>query len=192
MQKISDNTNDKTTILVTGSPSEEYLKYVLKDYFEVLEDFSSSKKQYESSSFNIAIMVGLERAHFDLESFKVEFEENEQNFGAIICIENLNPRPETLVNNIKILEKCFSSSMLNNLLYFFFASNGKLDLDTLREKALNFNEVFNVLNIQHDSKKRRDFVNTRIHTLHDPPKKEIFIKRSSSSFFKNFYIKFYV
>ena len=85
----------------------------------------------------------------------------------IICLENLNPRPETLLNDIKILRECFESS--NELkekifLIFTFSNRNQSKLAELRSDILNFNAMFQILNVVSDEEKHA-FVENKVWIL---------------------------
>ncbi len=48
----------------------------------------------------------------------------------------MNPRPETLMNSMKTLERIFSSYELEELLFVFFTSNEDIDEKYVKESFL--------------------------------------------------------
>ena len=155
--------NDKKSILITGSTNTENLNLILSD-FDVKNISNIAEKKYVIEDCTLFIEIDLDRTHFDISTFENKIN-TFPNLKAIICLENLNPRPETLVNNIKILGDAFEQKLLKTNLYFCFTSNNKLDINYVRESALQFNEVFRVIGIQHDKKLKDQFVKDKIYTL---------------------------
>jgi hypothetical protein len=155
----------KKNILITGSPSSDWLKFLLEKVFQIHEPFDDSKFQFESESYILNIGCGLEKASFNFESYRNKCNQIKSNLIAIISIENLNPRPETLLNNMKIFERIFSTDDFNNYFFFFFTSSLSLKVEEIRSSFLQFNEVLRILRL--NSNQLATFVNQRIHFLNE-------------------------
>ena len=153
----------KKHVLVTGSPNSDQINYLLKSIFSVKESYKDSKKDYETDLYILSIECGLEKASFNIETYRNKCNRIKTNLAAIISIENLNPRPETLVNNMKILERTFSSDELSKLLYIFFTSDHSIKIDEIRDSFLQFNEILRILRLNNST--QRAFVNQKIHLL---------------------------
>ena len=162
----------KKNILITGSPSTDWLKFLLENVFQINEPFNDlNKSHYESESYILNIACGLEKASFSFESYRNHCNQIKSNLVGIISIENLNPRPETLLNNAKIFERIFSSDDLNKYLYFFFTSSQSFKVEEIRNSFLQFNEVLRILRL--NSNQQTTFVNQRIHLLNESSNKSI-------------------
>ena len=136
--------SEKKRFLITGSPKLESLIFLLRNVFSIKEPSNDLNKDYETDKFIVTIACDLERANFNFESFQTRCNNIRKNLRAIITIENLNPRPETLMNSMKKLGEIFSSSELEKSLYVIFTSNDNIDETYIRESFLQFNAVFDI------------------------------------------------
>jgi len=156
--------SEKKRFLITGSPKLESLIFLLRNVFSIKEPSNDFNKDYETDKFIITIACDLERANFNFKSFQTRCNNIRRNLRAIITIENLNPRPETLNNSMKKLGEIFSSSELEKSLYVIFTSNDNIDETYIRESFLQFNVVFDILGISNEINKNK-FAKDRVHLL---------------------------
>ena len=80
----------------------------------------------------------------------------------IYLLENLNPRPETLDNDMTILSGLFAKQKLEHILKIYFTGNSHQSLETIRSEFLKFDSFFDYLGIRNDDAKKREFVKNRI------------------------------
>ena len=164
-KKRFDFFNDLVTskYLVTGSASEQSISKLLSKEFKT--NFISSKLEYDYSSFampkRIYVRCDLNRSRFDKNEFKCFC--NKIKPSKIFLIENLNPRPETLENDMNILAGVFTRNELrDNVNIFFTGSNA--NMDSIKSSFLSFNSFFNYLGICNEYEKKR-FTETKIFVL---------------------------
>ena len=162
---IKINEKKKKQVLITGSPSAYWLDFIMKRVFSIQEPIVDSKTEYESDCFHLILAYGLETAAFDINSFRNKCNQLKSTLSAIITIENLNPRPETLSNNMKILERVFSTNELNKHLFFFFTSSQTVKLDELRMAFLQFQEVIRILRLE--TAQHKSFIKERVHLMNE-------------------------
>jgi hypothetical protein len=159
---------NKKTILVTGYAREDKLKFLLENVYKIDGEYQQSTATYESNDYKFIVYLGLDSGDFDRNKFR-ETCKNIKNLTAIICIENLNPRSNSLKGNLEELRYVFTSDELREKLYVFFtfgSSTKPSSLEKLREDVLDFNEMFNMLNV--NDKKR--FVAKKVWNLDLIPK----------------------
>ena len=160
------NTPELKGALVTGSADddEDTKKLLFQDLFRIQNFPTSSKNDfYLRNHFKIIEYCNLNKLSFDKNDFRRKIQA-ETNLKAIICIENLNPRPETLLNDINILKNTFTAADLRNNLYFYFTFSTKhVDLNEFREAFLEYDMIFEYLNIPQN--KRRAFADERVWLL---------------------------
>ena len=97
----------KRFFIVTGSVSEPTITRILKCLFNF--DYDPNKRLY--ISFNLAVYVNcdLNKITFDFVEFRKKCFQY-KNLCGIICIEDLNPRPQTLNGDLNELTKLFSEN----------------------------------------------------------------------------------
>jgi hypothetical protein len=165
----------KRYFIVTGSASENSISQVLKKVFNFRYD--PEKNEYSSKDSicdslqecisrskyiqNCVVYVNcnLNRSSFELNELKQKYiDYKRKNLCGVICIENLNPRPETLENDIKVLNNVFTSSELEYLLNIVCTSSSyDLNIDTIRSEFLKFNVLFSYLNINNEKDAVREY-----------------------------------
>ena len=131
-------------ILISGSADDEAKKQLYECLFQIKYDSSIEQREY--NRFKIIEQTDLNRLEFNKTNFIDKCNKIKNNLKAIICLENLNPRPETLLNDVKILSECFTSNELKEKIFFVFTfSNGSKYLVELRNDILKFNTLFDYL-----------------------------------------------
>ena len=168
IKKIEPESN-REVYLITGSASEDNIRLLLKKKFN-LDNYNPSIKEYSLSDDYIRVLVdcNLFKHDFSLSEFRNKCNAIKSDLKEIICFENLNPRPETLVDDMNILKRVFSSKELKDKMVICFTSNQKLKLSEVQSYAKNFDFLFiDVLMIQSGSleKEKEEFINKSIKTL---------------------------
>ena len=137
-------------ILLTGSASSEYVKTFLNDKYKITYEPTTIEYKLNSST-KLIVSCDLNKAAFDLKSFELKYNEIKSGLKQIVCIENLNPRPETLDADLNVLSKVFSSLELRNYLNIVFKSSSQRDLDLseIRKSSASFNVLFNALGLKY-------------------------------------------
>ena len=136
-------------ILLTGSASSEYVRTFLGDKYQI--SYEPTTNEYKlNSSTQLIVKCDLNKAAFDLKSFELKYNEIKDGLKQIVCIENLNPRPETLEADLNVLSKVINSKELRNYLFIVFKSSTKpdSDLSEIRSSSANFNVLFNALGLK--------------------------------------------
>jgi len=145
---------DKKSILISGSATDQVKKELYKVLFKLDYDDSNEKEIEYDNRFKIIEQTDLNRLKFNKEDLCNRVQ---NDLKLIICLENLNPRPETLLNDIKILSECFKSSneLKEKIVFIFTFSNRNQSkkLADLRSDILNFNALFHYLNVASDQEK---------------------------------------
>jgi hypothetical protein len=135
-------------ILITGSASEETIEK-LQNLFHTC---------FNESEVHVDVMC---KNFFNVNDLK---QKSDKNWFAIIYICNLSPRPETLMNDTKILTEVFSRFMLKQKTFFFFKHTSDSisnSLNQFRNGCLEYNSWFRYLDIQHINDKT-DLVDKKI------------------------------
>lgn len=99
---------------------------------------------------------------FNLEDFKQECH-NDNEIHAILLIVSLNPRPESLIDDFKVLNRVLSPRGLHEKLFLLFnpsQSNSLNKLEKLRKSVSDFDTIFSDLNI-YKLNDKEDFVKNR-------------------------------
>lgn len=162
----------KKNILLTGTTNNEkliLLKKILpydQNDFDIINDdefFINNTHFYKDFSLN--------KLSFNLNDFKSIANKIK---GSIICLENLNPRADTLIENIKILNNVFGSDRLKKdlILLFTFTEENSKSLDQIRNSVLDYNVLFKFLNI-HVNTEKIEFLSTRLWLLEEIYKNEL-------------------
>lgn len=155
--------NYRRNILVTGSACEETIELLKKT---LPQHTKKSEREYTlPNQCSIYLNCDLNKSNFCFDGFKTKCNQIRDTLEAIIFIVNLNPRPETLLNDLSILSCVFTPQQLREKVIFFFTmSNGiSKSLFDVRNSFLKFNEAFDFLNME----KNRAFVNNRVWLLND-------------------------
>ena len=140
-------------ILISGSADDEAKKQLYECLFQIKYDSSIEQREY--NRFKIIEQTDLNRLEFNKTNFIDKCNKIKNNLKAIICLENLNPRPETLLNDVKILSECFTSNELKEKIFFVFTfSNGSKDLVEFRNDILKFNTLFDYLMVSEFEKSK--------------------------------------
>ena len=170
----SSNRNTRK-ILLTGSAYETTLRLfknlLMTEFGTILDNFDTKTEsvyQIVSTSTLIYKKCSLNRAFFDLDSFKSECEHIEPSLSSIVCLENLNPRAETLIEDIKILRRVFSASFLRShlIILLTLSNENSKSLRQLREGFEHYDVVFKYLEIT-SAQDRREFVASRVWLLEE-------------------------
>jgi hypothetical protein len=185
---MSFESSDKI-VLLTGSAYETNIHF-FKEL--VSAEFGPIVKSFHMKTNTPIYQVGhatwiyencsLNRAHFDLNAFKRECSHINSNLGAIVCLENYNPRSETLVEDIKILRQAFSASFLRTHLFVLITltNENSKSLRQLREGFEHYDVVFKYLDID-SAQEKIAFVANRVWLMEkaytDP------LRRISRTFF---------
>ena len=129
-------------VLVTGSADEDSKRILFQKLFHADETTIDLNK----NGYLISDYSNLSSISFDLNTFKLKCEQLKSSLKAIICIENLNPRPETLLNDFKVLVNVFTTEELRNHLHLFITFSSKhVDSKELQKKEItNSSEITQV------------------------------------------------
>ena len=144
-------------ILLIGLADDYYRSLLFKKVLENQQDY----KIIENRSLN--------RLEFNLTDFKQSCDQMKTcyNLVAIICFENLNPRPDTLLNDFTQLSSVFSAHELKNKLMVFFTFTGSIKpLKEIRDDFKDYDLLFRSMGIC-DGKNRLAFIKERVWILHD-------------------------
>ncbi len=149
-------------VLITGSTDDDSRKLIYKHLFDL--EYISTQRIYKNNKFTIIDYSDFNRSSFKFEQFRYDCNKIENNLHSIICIENLNPRPETMLCDIKILKSVFSTHDLKKYLYFICTPSQDKSLQKVREEFLKLNDFFLGLNINGELKIKK-FVQKKIWIL---------------------------
>jgi len=154
--------SEEQYILISGSADNEAKKQLYECLFQIKYDSSIEQREY--NRFKIIEQTDLNRLSFNKAFFINKCNKIKNNLKAIVCLENLNPRlclenlnprPETLLNDVKILNECFTSNELKEKIFFVFTfSNGCKNLVELRNDILKFNTLFDYLMVSEFEKNK--------------------------------------
>ena len=122
-RKIIKMCSDKDVIFVIGQPSKQRLSKWLEDTFEI-KDENLNESSFHVKIRNKTVEINIEfcnfnRISFDENKFVTFCQKEESNIKAIISIQNCNPRPQTIVENISKLRRVFTAKDLKKKLYIF-------------------------------------------------------------------------
>ena len=118
--------------------------------------------KYKYGNRKFYINCNFHRLDTKIDSLK-EFTKND--IKRIYLLENLNPRPETLDNDMTILSGLFTKQKLEHILKIYFTCNSHQSLETIRSEFLKFDSFFDYLGIRNDEEKKRKFVDKRIFLI---------------------------
>lgn len=152
-------------ILITGSSTEYKLTEFLKKRFHI--DYNPSNHEYYicKNLVKVLICTDLNRSKFDSAKFKKTCAEIEGSLLEVVLIENLNPRPETLENDLSKISRVFLASQLNRYLFIHFTASGEeKQIEDIKRDVKNFNVLFDAIGIRSDSDKQK-FVDDQIGIL---------------------------
>ena len=122
----------RKTIVITGSSDDEITSKFLKTLFNI-QDYEPGKSMIANDSFEIYIETNLYKASFDKVKFKIECKKMlSKGLDYIICIGNLNPRPETIVNDLNKILDAFGANVCRQKIFFVFTSTQETSLDIIR------------------------------------------------------------
>jgi hypothetical protein len=155
----------KDVYLIAGSASEENIRLLLKKKFN-LDSYNPFISKYDlNNNIRVVVNCNFHKYDFDFNKFENVCNEIKSNLKEIICLENLNPRPETMQQDMNILRDVFTSKELKSLLVICFTSSKQLNLKEIQKDTKSFNFLFHdVLKIQNDSQKD-DYIIKNIKTL---------------------------
>ena len=136
-------------ILLTGSASSDYVRTFLNEKYKISYEPASNEYKLNSST-RLIVSCELNRAAFDSKSFELKYNEIKAGLKQIVCIENLNPRPETLEADLNVLGKVVSPQELKKYLHIVFKSSSQndLDLSEIRKSSENFHVLFAALGLK--------------------------------------------
>lgn len=137
--------NEKKYFIITGSTSEEILKGFLFANFRI--DYKNSIDTYSSKENQVYINCNMHRLVFNSEDFFEKCDEIRNKLSEIILIENSNPRPETLNNDIVCLRRVFSQDELKSFLRIGFTMYGNVDVQSLKADVIKFDVLFENLGL---------------------------------------------
>jgi hypothetical protein len=130
-----------------GQANEQRLKFLLEEVYRIKgKEYQRNEDEYESEKYLLKIYLNTDGENLD----KNEIMENKSKIKAIICLENLNPRSNSLKDNLEQLRQVFTSNELWKKLYVFFSfgtSTTPSNLDKLREDVLDFNEMYKLIGL---------------------------------------------
>lgn len=165
----------KRYFIVTGSASENSISQVLKKVFNFkydpeINEYHSKDSLYDNivdcisrskyiQNCVVYVNCNLNRSSFNLIELKQKYRDyKNKNLCGVICIENLNPRPETLENDIKMLYSVFTGTELENLLNIVCTSSSyDLNVNIIRSEFLKFNVLFSYLGINNEKDAVREY-----------------------------------
>ena len=81
----------------------------------------------------------------------------------ILLIENLNPKPDNLLKDIEVLNKCFDINELKEKLFFVYTFSSNKELSELQNHILRFNSLFHLLTVL--DKEKQAFVKNKVWML---------------------------
>ena len=152
-------------ILITGSSTEYKLTEFMKKRFDI--DYNPSNHEYYifKNLVKVLICADLNRSKFDSAKFKKTCADIEGSLLEVVLIENLNPRPETLENDLSKTSRVFLASQLKRYLFIHFTSSGEeKQIEDIKRDVKNFNVLFDAIGIRSDSDKQK-FVDDQIDIL---------------------------
>jgi hypothetical protein len=122
---------------------------------------------------------------FDLNEFQTTCEYYKKRLNCIICLENLNPRPETLLNDSEKLNSTFKRKELRDkLIISYNSSSNNMDLKTIRNDSLNFSVLFDNLLIFDQEEKKKYAKNNIFYKNFDDLKGRIMFEYYKYLFYK--------
>ena len=156
-------------ILIAGSTDDDSRKLIYNHLFDL--EYNSSERIIKANNFTIIDYSDFNRSSFKFKQFENNCEQIKKNLRAIICIENLNPRPETMLKDIQILNRVYDSDFLKKHLYFICTlQKPKQDycqnksLEKVRNEFLHLTDFFSNLDINGESNVN-EFVQKKIWIL---------------------------
>jgi len=160
--KLENLKKDDKVIMVTGSTNNQTREFLFEHLFQL--KYLPSSIFYKTNEFIIIDQSNLNRLSFDRKKFKSIANNIRFNLHKIICIENLNPRHQTLSKDLDILTSVFGPDELNKKIIFINTFSTPLEsLEELRNSFLNLNDFFQVLMI--DQADRSKFVQKSVWIL---------------------------
>jgi hypothetical protein len=130
-----------------GQANEQRLKILLEEVYKIQgKGYQRNEDEYESEKYFFKIYLNTDGENLD----KNEIMENKSKIKAIICLENLNPRSNSLKDNLDQLRQVFTTDELWKKLYVFFSfgtSTKPSSLKKLREDVLDFNEMYKLIGL---------------------------------------------
>ena len=180
-------------IFVTGKVSLQTLNTVFIDIFQAA-NFQVKELKFEyniSKNLTVVVDCDLGKLDFNLNEYKAKAFKLKPNLKAIICLDCLNPRPESLFTNVELLRSVFDLNELKSKTYFLFTySNKELTQNRFRDDAMHFNLIYELFHISDNQ--RKSFVDNKIWLI-DAQHLETFrntlclkIQSSNSVFFQLF------
>jgi len=153
-------------IFVTGKASFETLSLVFNKIFQVVNfQIMEPKFDYQiSENLTVVVDCDLGTLNFNLNDYKHKANLMRPNLKAIICLDSLNPRPDSLFTNVELLAKVFDSNELNMKTFFLFTYyNRELTQDIFRKDAMEYNTIYESFRIPD----RENFVENKIWLIND-------------------------
>lgn len=156
---------NKPFYIITGSSNNRYIQSLCRYLFNL--EYRTETNQYETDLCSIYVNCSLYLPDFNRDEFQQICNYNMHKLEKIICLENLNPGPETLGNDIRILSKIFTPNTLRNRLNLVFTSSDPyIKLAEIRNTALNFVVFYGYLGIQNENgANKRLFVERNVWLL---------------------------
>jgi hypothetical protein len=128
-----------------GQANEQRLKFLLEEVYKIQEkEYQRNEDKYESEKYLFKIYLNTDGENLE----KTDLMKIKSKIKAIICLENLNPRSNSLKDNLEQLRQVFTADELCKKLYVFFSfgtSTTPSSLDKLREDVLDFNEMYKLI-----------------------------------------------
>jgi hypothetical protein len=143
----------KKYILVVGNSgiaNEQRLQILLNQIYKIEGEYKCDIEEYKSKKYNFLVYLGMDGSSFNKEHFRNSVYSVKTRIIAIICLENLNPRSNSLKGNLEELRCIFTSDELRKKLYVFFTfgtSRKASSLEKLREDVLDFNEMYELIGL---------------------------------------------
>ena len=154
-------------VLVTGTADVDVTRFLFRRIFES-DDYArvQSEEPLIKNGHKITESCNLNKMAFDVNTFKAVCDDMKKNICAIFCIENFNPRPETLLNDINILLSVFTAEELYKNLYFLCTFSSTVnDMNVFRNDFSQYDDIFDYLNIP--ARRRLAFAHERDWVLHE-------------------------
>ena len=149
----------KKYIIVVGSEDEDTKRTIFAELFNL--NYETTQGVYQFQDFSIIEKCDSLESQSEIDNFRVECDNIRANIKYILCIEKLNPRPQTLDIHLEILRGIFSKEELNEKLNIIFTSDNLNNLKSLRANAVDFNGLYDLLGIT-EFKDISNFINTKM------------------------------
>ena len=150
--------------LVVGSTTEDNLQHFFKLKFAIDYDKTQDLFTYDPlGTIWVYVNCNFHRMSFNFDEFLSMCEKYRSKICRIYLLENLNPRPETLENDINILSRVFTQNELRDYIKIYFTGQNE-NLDAIKTDFEKFNSFFNYLGID-DEFRKKNFARDNLFSL---------------------------